>query len=153
MFAIVNIIKCLPSLSLASEENIFRSQIAIYLRGKSAIVYWNCVSLTFICHCSVRKVCSCRELLPHCNPFVMQTFCVYFFSPGMAQTSHLLRLDSLVGTPHWNLSTRPPTLSSLNFTLTSLELAFLFWVIMVRGHCAVWGTCMLYLNRSLYCFC
>lgn len=56
---------------------------------------------------------------PLCN-----TSCLCF-SVGMVQTSHLLRLDSLVETLLWSLCTQPPTSSSSSFTLTFLELASL----------------------------
>lgn len=62
-----------------------------------------------------------------CNPSFLY-LCVCFrlcFSIGTVQTSHLLRLASSVGTLPWSPSTQPPTLSSLNSTRTSLELASL----------------------------
>lgn len=99
-----------PAIIVSSlPQSIFCSQIAIYLRGKRAVGHWNRVSVTFICHCSVRKVCSCGELSPHPDPFVMQTLCLCFFPPGTVLTSHLLRLDSLAETQRWNPCTPPPT--------------------------------------------
>lgn len=147
-FCILNIIKCLPSLSVAS---LFCSQIAIYLRGKSAIVYWNCVSSTFICHCSVRKDWSCGELSPHCNLFVMQTLCLFFLSrdgpdqssPQIGQFSGNTALESVYSTSNIILIKFHSDFSGAGFFVLSYHGK--------KSLCCLGKTCMLFLSRSLRC--